>query len=146
MREVAVLLNEYGMPLYWHAPDSATSYYLPDSRPLWNVMWELRAQLREVAHVHPGMMLEPSDEDLTTFDAVDLALGTRIAWSIVGAQGGVAIYQRGRCAPTYAREALVEPGEDDHACYRAVRALANAERPGADAAVLNRYLFPLHIR
>lgn len=57
--------------------------YLPDSRDLWDVMWGNRKELVGFAHSHPGSGLPgPSHEDLTTFSAVERALGIRLKWWI----------------------------------------------------------------
>lgn len=86
MIEVAVVLDLDRRPLWWHAPPSATSVSLPDSRALWDVLWTHRAALSGVAHTHPGDgEPAPSREDLTTFAAVEAGLGRRLEWWIATA-------------------------------------------------------------
>jgi hypothetical protein len=72
-----------GVPLHWHIPPKRSSGYLPDSSNLWEVMWALRNQIDGFAHSHPGSGFpEPSHEDLTTFAAIETALGIRLEWYI----------------------------------------------------------------
>jgi proteasome lid subunit RPN8/RPN11 len=57
---------------------------LPDSRGLWDIFWENRDRLSGFAHSHPGAGVPwPSGTDLTTFRAVEAALGRRLQWWIV---------------------------------------------------------------
>lgn len=82
--EQGVLINNKGRPIYWHSPRGRTIAYLPDSRTLWDIIWENRNQLWGFAHSHPGGGIpEPSFEDLTTFAAVESALGRRLFWPII---------------------------------------------------------------
>jgi hypothetical protein len=86
--EAAVVVGYEGEPLYWHLPQGRTSGYLPDSRSLWDVLWENRHNLYGVAHSHPGSGLPgPSWEDLTTFAGVELGLGRRLVWWITSQNG-----------------------------------------------------------
>jgi proteasome lid subunit RPN8/RPN11 len=63
---------------------------LPDSRELWDVIWKHRERLAGVAHSHPGGGVPgPSHEDVTTFSAVELALGRRLDWWITSADAVV---------------------------------------------------------
>ncbi|MCA9714115.1 MAG: Mov34/MPN/PAD-1 family protein [Myxococcales bacterium] len=83
MLETAALIGAAGDVLHWHAPAGRTVVSLPDSRALWETMWELRDQLVGVAHTHPGVGAPaPSGTDLTTFDACELGLGVRLRWWI----------------------------------------------------------------
>lgn len=83
MLETAVVIDVAGRPLYWHTPLGRTAVYLPDSRELWEVLWEHRARVLGVAHTHPWAgRAAPSHEDLTTFAAVESGLGRRLAWWI----------------------------------------------------------------
>lgn len=83
MMEAAVLIDHLDRPIYWHTPANRTMVSLPDSRDLWDAIWEKRAWLHAIAHTHPGSGLTlPSNTDLTTFDAVDKALGRRLNWLI----------------------------------------------------------------
>lgn len=82
--ESGVLVGFDNQPIYWHEPPNRTVGSLPDSRPLWDVIWEHRKGLRGIAHSHPGSGKgRPSNEDLTTFRAIQQALGKELSWWIV---------------------------------------------------------------
>jgi len=88
MMEAGVVLTagrvRYGTPHYWHAPKGRSCGALPDSRDLWEVMWEVRGKLSGFAHSHPGGGLPgPSSTDLSTFSAIEAGLGVRLAWWII---------------------------------------------------------------
>jgi hypothetical protein len=73
-----------GVPIYWHLPINRNTIALPDSRPLWDVIWENRHKDLGFAHSHPGSGTPgPSHEDMTTFAAIEAALGKRLVWWIV---------------------------------------------------------------
>lgn len=56
---------------------------IPDSAELWQKIWDHRSELLGIAHSHPGSGdTGPSYEDLTTFSAVEAALGRRLEWWI----------------------------------------------------------------
>lgn len=79
-------------PYYWHQPTGRTGGSLPDSRALWDVLWAQRYYLSGVAHSHPGRgQPGPSTEDLTTFAAVEAALGRRLLWWIVSEDQAVVL-------------------------------------------------------
>lgn len=84
MLEAGVVLNSNFEPIYWHLPVGRSSVYLPDSRDLWEVFWENRNNLSGFGHSHPnsGPTL-PSWEDITTFSALDLALGRKLNYWII---------------------------------------------------------------
>lgn len=87
MREVALVFDTEGYPIYWHEPPDASTVALPDSRALWDVLWEHRAHLGGVAHTHPGGGIPvPSHTDLTTWAAVEVGLGRRLLWPILSDQ------------------------------------------------------------
>jgi len=72
-----------GAPIFWHLPPGRSSGSLPDSRGLWDVLWEHRTNLDGFAHSHPGSGYPgPSGTDLTTFEAVEAGLGRRLKWWI----------------------------------------------------------------
>jgi len=102
--EAAVVLNLVGEVLYWHLPKNRGTTYIPDTRTLWEVLWQYRGNLGAVVHSHPGKGLPgPSGTDITTFAAVEAALGKRIRWGII----------------TYDQLAYFEwkgPGEHDYIC------------------------------
>ena len=70
--------------LYRHTPNNSTGGSLPDSKDLWQVMWDNRDHLLGFAHSHPGGgRPSPSYTDLTTFAAIEAGLGARLVWWIV---------------------------------------------------------------
>lgn len=70
--------------LYEHTPADRTSTHLPDSMVLWEKIWEHRGVLCGIAHSHPwNGFPSPSEEDCSTFAALELALGRRFDWWIV---------------------------------------------------------------
>jgi hypothetical protein len=81
--EAGVVLDKKGECLHWHLPQGRSVAYLPDSRLLWWVFWDLRHRLSGFAHSHPSGVYYPSHEDLTTFAAVEAGLGMRLDWWIV---------------------------------------------------------------
>ena len=91
----AVIGRDYSV-LHWHEPRVRSSVFLPDSQDLWGVLWENRGQLVGFAHSHPGGGIpHPSYEDLTTFAAVEAALGCRLRWWIVSDDAVVVVMHRG---------------------------------------------------
>jgi hypothetical protein len=77
------VIGRNGEPLFWHTPKERTGGSLPDSRQLWDVLWENRNTILGFAHSHPGIGIPgPSYTDVTTFAAVEAALGCRLAWWI----------------------------------------------------------------
>lgn len=86
MIEAGVVVDITGKPFYWHLPARRTVMSLPDSRQLWDVFWEqhTKRNLLGFAHTHPGYGLPgPSWTDITTFAAIESALGRRIWWWIL---------------------------------------------------------------
>lgn len=82
--ETGVLLDNNYQPIFWHLPAGRNAGYLPDSRDLWDVIWENRNQVWGFAHSHPGSgKTRFSHEDVTTFAAVEAALGKRLHWPIL---------------------------------------------------------------
>jgi len=93
MLEAAFVFDYRGSVLFWHLPSARSSGALPDSRDLWDVLWENREWLGGVAHTHPWSGRSgPSGTDLTTFAACEKGLGKRLLWPIVTFDH-VAIYQ-----------------------------------------------------
>lgn len=91
--EAGVLIDLQGSPIYWHAPEGASSVLLPDSPTLWDKIWESRKKLLGFAHSHPGSgRPSPSHTDLTTFAAVEVGLGRRLTWWILSADSGISVY------------------------------------------------------
>ncbi len=84
MMESAVIVGKGGAPIYWHLPANRSSIHIPDSRDLWEVIWENRNVIEGLAHTHPGSgKPNPSYEDLTTFSAIEKAIGRKLFWWIV---------------------------------------------------------------
>ena len=82
--EVAMVFDRSGRVLYWHEPADRTGGSLPDSRSLWDVLWENRENLGGVAHTHPwNGEAHPSGTDLSTFASIEAGLGRYLLWPIV---------------------------------------------------------------
>lgn len=89
MVEAGVVVDWKGEPIFWHEP-RASSAYIPDSRSLWDVLWECRDVLRGFAHTHPGSGTPlPSETDLTSFAAVEAGLGQRLLWWVLSSDKAV---------------------------------------------------------
>jgi len=83
MKEAGLVIDLNGRVIYQHLPEGRSSGYLPDSRTLWEVLWENRQNLLGFAHSHSGYGVpSPSFEDITTFRPVDQALGRDLHWWI----------------------------------------------------------------
>ncbi|MFQ6011385.1 MAG: Mov34/MPN/PAD-1 family protein [Nitrososphaerales archaeon] len=83
MLEAAVIINEDHNPIYWHCPNNRSSYAIPDSPDIWRFIWRNRDEIFGIAHTHPGTGYpSPSQEDVTTFSAIEKALGRRLQWWI----------------------------------------------------------------
>lgn len=96
MTETGVLVGFDGKALHWHLPPGRTTGSLPDSRDLWSLIWEDRGRIVGFAHTHPGYGRPgPSYEDVTTFAAVEAALGRRLLWWIVSGDEVVVVRYRG---------------------------------------------------
>lgn len=96
MKEAGVLINHHGKVIHWHAPDSRDAHALPDSRNLWDTIWENRGTVAGFAHTHPGSGTpQPSHTDLTTFAAVEAALGKRLVWWIFSSDTASTVIWRG---------------------------------------------------
>ena len=83
MREVCfILVEDKILRVYF---GSATR--VPDSRERWDVIWQHRHEITEIAHSHPGEFLDFSHEDLTTMEAVEAGTGKTFTWSIITKSG-----------------------------------------------------------
>ena len=81
--EAALVIGWQGEVIHRHQPSGRTIGSLPDDRHLWVEIWENRAHLLGVAHSHPGAGFpHPSQTDITTFKAIENALGRRLHWWI----------------------------------------------------------------
>jgi hypothetical protein len=88
MIETGVVINTNGEPIHWHEPAGRSGGNLPDSRSLWNVLWQAQQHgwLAGFAHTHPGSGVPgPSSTDISTFVAIENALGRSLAWWIASA-------------------------------------------------------------
>lgn len=83
MIEAGVVIGPDG-PIYWHLPPGRTGGSIPDTRQLWEVLFENRhLDFLGFAHSHPGSGWPgPSYTDLTTFAAIEAGLGRRLIWYI----------------------------------------------------------------
>lgn len=82
--EAAVVVGLLGHGIHWHLPRGRTAVSLPDDRTLWSVIWQRRHEIKGIAHSHPGRGLpQPSHTDVTTFRAIEKALGRRLTWWII---------------------------------------------------------------
>ena len=86
LREVCFLIGRDDVVLWSDASDRPDA--LPDSRERWEAIWRYRDELVEIAHSHPRGPLAFSSEDVTTFEAIDAALGRALRYTIV-TPGGV---------------------------------------------------------
>lgn len=84
MMEVGAVINLRGRVLHWHLPPGRTGGSLPDSRDLWDVLWDNRKGILGFAHSHPGGggIPSPSYTDVTSFAAIEAGLGVRLFWWI----------------------------------------------------------------
>lgn len=110
MIETGVVVTSAG-PVYWHLPAGRTGGSLPDSRQLWDVLWELRkSEVLGFAHSHPGSGIPgPSYTDLTTFAAIELGLGRRMRWWITSADHVILLGWQGPHKLDYAASLVEEP-------------------------------------
>ena len=114
MREACVLIGDGFRPLYWHKPTSTTSVSIPDSHDLWEMIWKIRDKLDGIAHSHPGSGIpSPSNEDLTTFSAIERGLGRRLIWWITSSNQGIALVWKGPELYDYKSYVCSEPWMDD---------------------------------
>jgi len=87
MIEAGVLIDKNGCPFHWHLPEGRTGGSIPDTRSLWDVIWDNRDHVLGFAHSHPGGGIPaPSWTDLTTFAAIEAALGRRLYWWITSSE------------------------------------------------------------
>lgn len=111
MVEAGVVIDQCGGPVYWHLPEGRSGGALPDSPTLWDVLWaQFQAKtLLGFAHSHPGGGVPgPSYTDVTTFAAVEAALGTRLTWWITSDTHVVALRWKGPDKLTYAATLVEE--------------------------------------
>jgi len=109
MFESAAVIGRKSKVLLWHVP-AHSSGYIPDSRELWDFLWRHRRELVGIAHTHPGGGTPgPSMEDVTTFCAIEAALGRRLNWWISNSDMTVVCRWRGPDRHDYGVEVTIEP-------------------------------------
>jgi len=110
MIEAGVVVTGAGA-VYWHLPEGRTGGSLPDSRKLWDVLWELRKEeFLGVAHSHPGSGVPgPSWTDITTFAAIELGLGRRLTWWITSSDRVIDLHWKGPNKHDYTANLVAEP-------------------------------------
>lgn len=124
--EVGVVIGEGNLPIHWHTPLGSSSGGIPCSLPLWEVIWKHRDVVVGFAHSHPGDGVPaPSSEDLSTFSAVELALGRRLTWWIVTEDSFAAFRWQGPDAYQYKGYPIADTAESQwvkdlrkNSCYR----------------------------
>jgi proteasome lid subunit RPN8/RPN11 len=109
MIEAGAVVTGSGV-VHWHLPAGRTGGSLPDSRQLWDVLWDLRKEeLLGFAHSHPGSGVPgPSQIDITTFAAVELGLGRRLDWWITSSDRVILLGWHGPGKHYYMAETLAE--------------------------------------
>jgi hypothetical protein len=96
MIEAGVVIGGNGDPIFWHLPEGRTVGSIPDTRVLWDVLWEHRETVMGFAHSHPGSGIPaPSMIDITTFVAIEAALGRRLFWWITSSTDVITCQWRG---------------------------------------------------
>jgi hypothetical protein len=107
MLEAAVVFNTEGEAIYWHLPEDRSGGYIPDNRDLWEVLWTNRETLGGVAHTHPWKgPAVPSTTDLTTFAAIEEALGKRLLWPLITFTNCIFLKWEGPSRLNYVRTAF----------------------------------------
>ncbi len=82
MIETALVFSKKGEVICFHEPSGRTSRSIPDTRSLFDIMWEYRRVLGGVAHTHPGSGPPiPSHTDITTWRANERVFGP-LLWPI----------------------------------------------------------------
>jgi hypothetical protein len=84
-REVCLLIGKDGSILWSDASSSALA--LPDRRERWEAIWSRRTELAEIVHSHPFGPRAFSDEDETTMQALDAALGRPLRYAVLAPEG-----------------------------------------------------------
>jgi hypothetical protein len=125
MLEAGVVIDFKNQPIFWHLPEGRSAGGLPDSRELWDVIWENRAQVEGFAHSHPGSGIpSPSYTDLTTFAAMEAGLGKRLSWYITSSDRLVVLLWVGPGPLDYHRDVL---NHDEAAWVGELRRLSNVK-------------------
>jgi len=137
MKEAGVVIDLQGQPVFWHAPEDRDTGAIPDSRTLWDVLWENRKTIAGFAHSHPGGGVPgPSHTDVTTFAAIEAGLGKRLDWWITSEDAMVVARWVGPGRLTYAPMILPKPEPPWAAHLRDISAGLNGAQRKARKAVL----------
>jgi hypothetical protein len=105
--EAGVVIDLNGEPIHWHLPPGRSGGSLPDSRNLWDVLWDNREHIAGFAHSHPGSGVPgPSHTDVTTFAAIEAALGRRLKWWITSSEHVIVLHWEGPSKHTYKQTQL----------------------------------------
>jgi hypothetical protein len=85
MREVFFLIDTAGAVILIDEGRSAVA--IADSRTRWEAIWDARDRIGEIAHSHPVGPLAFSEEDETTFAALEAGLGKALVFSVIAPNG-----------------------------------------------------------
>jgi hypothetical protein len=84
MKETVLVFDDHGKTICFFEPEGRTSGSIPDTRSLWDILWDNRDRLGGVAHTHPwDGPASPSGTDRTTFEAIERGLGKHLLWPVV---------------------------------------------------------------
>ena len=109
MIETGVVFDLNLSPIYWHLPAGRTGGSIPDTRILWDVFWENRETLGGFAHSHPGGGRPgPSSIDVSTFAAVEAALGKYLDWYITSSESLVVCRRTAVSGAKYVTEVVTD--------------------------------------
>jgi len=115
MIEVGLVVGCDLDPIFWHLPEGRTGGSIPDSRTLWDVMWENRETVGGFAHSHPGSGAPaPSMTDLGTFVAIEQALGKRLNWWITSSDRLLVCNWHDNGKPPWGMHSYTSPGGTKH--------------------------------
>jgi hypothetical protein len=90
MIEAGVLLGLNNSVITWHTPNERSVVKLPESRDLWEIIYDNKDTVTGFAHTHPGDGSPgPSHTDITTFIAIENALGKHLNWFILSSDSQV---------------------------------------------------------
>jgi proteasome lid subunit RPN8/RPN11 len=100
--EAGAVISINSEVIFWHLPAGRTAVSIPDTRMLWDVLWDNRKVLAGFAHSHPGYGVPvPSGTDITTFLAIEQALGRRLQWWITSEDRLINCMRFGGTTPRY---------------------------------------------
>jgi hypothetical protein len=110
-REVCLLIGKDGSILWCDA--STTPLALPDRRERWEAIWSRRDAIAEIVHSHPLGPRGFSQEDETTMQALDAALGRPLRYAVLAPEG------------LYVREGGMDFASDERPWWTTLLALAS---------------------